>query len=109
MLKSCTSKPMLIGVPRETKDHEYRAGLTPASAYALSQHGHDVIVETGAGARVGFPDSAYLAVGARLAQHAQEVWAAELVVKVKELQPPEYGLLRAGQILFAYLHLAPEP
>lgn len=100
---------MLIGVPKEIKDHEYRVGLTPAGAYALRQHGHEVVVETGAGTRVGFPDTAYLGVGARIAAQPQEVWSAELVVKVKELQEAEYRLTRRGQILFAYLHLAPEP
>ena len=100
---------MLIGVPKEIKDHEYRVGVTPAGAHVLVQHGHTVVVETQAGARVGFPDSEYQAAGARIVPGPREVWAAEMVVKVKELQEPEYGLSRRGQILFAYLHLAPEP
>jgi alanine dehydrogenase len=100
---------MLIGVPKEIKDHEYRVGLTPAGAHALRQHGHDVLVEAGAGARVGFPDAAYLSAGARIVPQAADPWAAEMVVKVKELQEAEYGLVRRGQIVFAYLHLAPEP
>jgi alanine dehydrogenase len=99
---------MLIGIPTETKDHEYRVGMTPAGVYALVRHGHEVLVQTGAGAHVGFPDDAYLAVGARVA-HAADVWSAEMVVKVKELQEAELDLLHRGQILFAYLHLAPEP
>jgi alanine dehydrogenase len=100
---------MQIGLPREIKDHEYRVGLTPAGAHALNQHGHEVLVEMGAGARVGFADAAYESVGARIVRKAAEVWSAEMVVKVKELQEAEYGLLHHGQILFAYLHLAPEP
>jgi alanine dehydrogenase len=100
---------VLIGVPKETKDHEYRVGLTPGGAHALVSRGHEVRLEAGAGARVGFPDAAYERVGARIARHAREVWDTDMVVKVKELQPHEYGLVRRGQILFAYLHLAPEP
>jgi alanine dehydrogenase len=100
---------MQIGVPREIKDQEYRVGLAPAGAYALRQHGHEVLVETQAGARVGFADESYEAAGARVVRDASEVWAAEMVVKVKELQEREYGLAHRRQILFAYLHLAPEP
>jgi len=100
---------MLIGVPKEIKDHEYRVGLTPVGVHALVEHGHQVVVETGAGVRVGFTDSEYVSAGAKIAQRAADCWAAELVVKVKELQEPEYSSLRRGQILFAYLHLAPEP
>jgi alanine dehydrogenase len=100
---------VLIGVPKEIKDHEYRVGVTPAGALALVQHGHEVLVETRAGAGVGFPDSEYQAAGARIAPSHREVWEAEMVVKVKELQEPEYRLSRRGQILFAYLHLAPDP
>jgi alanine dehydrogenase len=100
---------MLIGVPKEIKDHEYRVGVTPAGAHALVQHGHEVLVETRAGAGVGFPDSEYQAAGARIAPSHREVWEAEMVVKVKELQEPEYRLSKRGRILFAYLHLAPDP
>src|SRR6185436_205181 len=100
---------MLIGIPKEIKDHEYRVGLTPAGAYALVRQGHEVLVQSDAGAQVGFSDAAYLAVGARITRAAAEVWSAEMVVKVKELQATEYALARRGQILFAYLHLAPEP
>ncbi|HEU5283793.1 MAG TPA: alanine dehydrogenase [Burkholderiales bacterium] len=100
---------MLIGVPKEIKNHEYRVGLTPAGAHTLVEHGHQVLVEAQAGARVGFPDADYEAAGARIAPSHRQVWDADMVVKVKELQPPEYGLQRRGQILFAYLHLAPEP
>ena len=101
---------MLIGVPKEIKNHEYRVGLTPAGAAALVRDGHAVLVETQAGAGVGFGDAAYAAVGARIAATAGEIFAAaEMVVKVKEPQPVEYRQLRAGQVLFTYLHLAPDP
>jgi alanine dehydrogenase len=100
---------MLIGVPTEIKDHEYRVGLTPAGAHALAERGHEVKVQSNAGARVGFTDEAFHAAGAQIVGSAAECWAAQLVVKVKELQPAEYGFVRRGQILFAYLHLAPEP
>jgi alanine dehydrogenase len=100
---------MLVGVPKEIKDHEYRVGLTPAGVHALREHGHQVRIETGAGARIGISDGDYISAGAHLAASAKEVFAADMVVKVKELQRAEFGLLRRGQILFAYLHLAPEP
>src|SRR5574341_1221760 len=100
---------MLIGVPKEIKNHEYRVGITPAGARALVQHGHEVLVETQAGARVGFSDSEYQAAGARIVPSHREVWEAEMIVKVKELQEPEFRLSKRGQILFAYLHLAPDP
>jgi alanine dehydrogenase len=101
---------MLIGVPKEIKNHEYRVGLTPAGAAALVRDGHAVLVETQAGAGVGFADQAYLDVGARIAPTAAEIFAsAEMVVKVKEPQPVEYRQLRPGQVLFTYLHLAPDP
>ena len=100
---------MLVGVPVEIKDHEYRVGLTPAGVHALREHGHQVCVETGAGARIGIADGDYISAGARIVASAKEVFAADMVVKVKELQRAEFGLLRRGQILFAYLHLAPDP
>jgi len=100
---------MLVGVPREIKDHEYRVGLTPAGVHALCDRGHTVCVQTGAGARIGYSDGDYIAAGARMVASAQAVFDADLVVKVKELQPAEFSLPRIGQILFAYLHLAPEP
>jgi alanine dehydrogenase len=100
---------MLVGVPVEIKDHEYRVGLTPAGVHALREHGHEVCIETGAGARIGISDGSYVSAGARVVSSAAEVFAADMVVKVKELQRAEYGLLRRGQLLFAYLHLAPEP
>jgi alanine dehydrogenase len=98
---------MLIGVPKETKTHEYRVGLVPGSVRELVHHGHEIVVESGAGAGIGFGDGAYEAVGARIAANARKVFgAAELIVKVKEPQPPEVELLRRDQILFTYLHLA---
>ncbi|MGH8678685.1 MAG: alanine dehydrogenase, partial [Burkholderiales bacterium] len=99
---------MRVGVPTEIKDHEYRVGLTPAGVHALIAAGNEVLVESGAGARVGFDDAAYAAAGARIVASAGEAFSAELVVKIKELQPSEYELVRRGQILFAYLHLAPD-
>jgi len=101
---------MIIGVPTELKDHEYRVGLTPASVLALTAAGHDVVVEAGAGLGSGFPDEDYTDAGGRLAKTADDVWAeAEMVVKVKEPIEPEYEHLRDGQVLFTYLHLAPLP
>jgi len=98
---------MLIGVPKEIKTHEYRVGLVPASVRECCHHGHDVVVETGAGAGIGADDDAYRAAGARILDSAAEVFAiADMIVKVKEPQPGEIAMLRAGQILFTYLHLA---
>jgi alanine dehydrogenase len=100
---------MLVGVPREIKIQEYRVGLTPASVRELVHHGHAVVVETGAGTGISFTDEDYRAAGAEIAAGAAEVFArAEMVVKVKEPQPEEFALLREGQILFTYLHLAAE-
>jgi alanine dehydrogenase len=96
-----------IGVPRETRDHEYRVGLTPDGAQLLVAGGHEVWVEAGAGRGSGFADEAYQRTGARLVTR-EEAWSGvELVVKVKEPNPEETGRLRPGQTLFAYLHLAP--
>jgi alanine dehydrogenase len=100
---------MLVGVPKEIKDHEYRVGLTPAGVHALVSAGHQVLVQAGAGTRVGFDDAQYEAAGGRIVRSAEEAFSAGLVVKVKELQPAECKLVRRGQILFAYLHLAPDP
>jgi alanine dehydrogenase len=101
---------MRIGVPKEIKTHEYRVGLTPASVRELVHHGHAVIVEAGAGAAIGLTDRAYAAAGAELAEGAEELFAsAEMIVKVKEPQAVERARLRAGQVLFTYLHLAPDP
>jgi alanine dehydrogenase len=101
---------MLIGVPKEIKNHEYRAGLTPASVRELTTRGHQVLIETGLGAAIGLSDDQYLAAGARAAGTAQEVFGQSgMIVKVKEPQPHECGMLQAGQVLFTYLHLAPDP
>lgn len=101
---------MLIGVPKEIKNHEYRVGLTPAGVRELVAHGHKVLVQTQAGLAIGFTDEQYIQSGASIASSAEDVFArAEMVVKVKEPQPVECRLLRPGQILFTYLHLAPDP
>lgn len=100
---------MLVGVPREIKNHEYRVGLTPASVRELVAHGHRVLVEKEAGAAIGLTDEQYLAAGAGLVDSAEEVFArAELIVKVKEPQAHECRQLRPGQTIFTYLHLAPD-
>lgn len=101
---------MLVGTVKEIKNHEYRVGLTPESAHELVAHGHTVLVETGAGAGIGAADEAYVAAGAQIVATAAEVFArAEMVVKVKEPQAVERAMLREGQILYTYLHLAPDP
>ena len=101
---------MLIGLPKEIKNHEYRVGLTPASVRELTTHGHQVLVQSGAGASIGLLDAQYQAAGAKLAASAAEVFAAaDMIVKVKEPQPQECSMLRPGQILYTYLHLAPDP
>jgi alanine dehydrogenase len=101
---------MIVGVPKETKVHEYRVGLTPQSVRELAAHGHEVRVETRAGAAIDFDDEAYRAAGAAIVSTAEEVFAAAaLVVKVKEPQDAERRRLREGQVLFTYLHLAPDP
>ena len=101
---------MLIGVPKEIKDHEYRVGLTPDSVNEVVLHGHEVIVERDAGAGIGARDADYEEVGAEIVKNAQAVFErAEMVVKVKEPLAAERAMLREGQILFTYLHLAPDP
>jgi len=101
---------MLIGVPREIKDQEYRVGLTPASVREIVTQGQRVLVEAGAGSGIGATDADYAAAGAQVAASAQEVFdRAEMIVKVKEPQAPERKRLRRGQVLFTYLHLAPDP
>jgi alanine dehydrogenase len=101
---------MLIGVLREIKVREYRVGMTPAAVREAVAHGHRVIVETGAGAAIDLPDEAYEAAGGQIAPDPVAVYGrAEMVVKVKEPQASEYPLLRDGQILFTYLHLAADP
>ena len=100
---------MLIGVPKEIKNHEYRVCLTPGSVRELVRHGHRVIVEKNAGSAIGLADADYLAAGGELVDSAEEVFArSALIVKVKEPQPEECARLRPGQTLFTYLHLAPD-
>ncbi|MDF3083442.1 alanine dehydrogenase [Burkholderia sola] len=101
---------MLIGVPKEIKNHEYRVGLTPAGARELTRHGHRVLVQRGAGTAIGLLDDDYTAAGASLSDGADEIFArADMIIKVKEPQPAECAMLRRGQILYTYLHLAPDP
>jgi len=101
---------MLIGCPKEIKPQEFRVGMTPAAAHEAVAAGHQVLIEAGAGLGAGFADEAYRAVGAEVVDTADEVFArAEMVVKVKEPQAAERARLREGQVLFTYLHLAPDP
>jgi alanine dehydrogenase len=101
---------MLIGTPKEIKVHEYRVGLTPAGVRELCTHGHEVLIEKGAGAGIGLSDAMYKSAGAKLVAKAAEIFErAEMVIKVKEPQPAECKMLREGQVLFTYLHLAPDP
>ena len=101
---------MKIGCPKEIKPQEYRVGMTPNAAREAVAHGHQVLVETGAGVGAGFTDADYLAAGAQILTTAEEVFAqAAMIVKVKEPQPVERARLREGQVLFTYLHLAPDP
>ena len=101
---------MIIGVPKEIKDHEARVALVPSGVTALREAGHEVLIETHAGEGSAISDREYMQAGAAIAQTAEEVWRkAGLVVKVKEPQPSEYGFFRPGLTLFTYLHLAPLP
>ncbi|MGB8813995.1 MAG: alanine dehydrogenase [Paracoccaceae bacterium] len=101
---------MKIGCPKEIKPQEYRVGITPNAAREAIAHGHTVLIETNAGTGAGFPDADYIAAGAKIIATAEEIFAsAEMIVKVKEPQPIERARLREGQLLFTYLHLAPDP
>ncbi|GLY53191.1 alanine dehydrogenase [Lentzea sp. NBRC 102530] len=101
---------MLVGVPKEIKNHEYRVAITPAGVVELVRRGHSVVIERDAGAGSSFPDHEYAAAGARIAGTADEVWGlADLVLKVKEPIEPEYHRMRRDQVLFTYLHLAASP
>ncbi len=105
-----TPSRMQIGLPKEIKNHEYRVGLTPASVRELTAHGHRVLVQRGAGAAIGLTDDQYVAAGASMADDAASVFArTDMIVKVKEPQPLERAMLRPGQILYTFLHLAPDP
>ena len=101
---------MKIGCPKEIKPQEFRVGLTPAAVFELTRNGHSVLVETNAGVGAGFSDQDYINAGAAIAETAPEVFAAsDMIVKVKEPQAIERKMLREGQLLFTYLHLAPDP
>jgi alanine dehydrogenase len=100
---------VIIGVPKEIKTREYRVGMTPAGVRSLTSRGHKVLVEKSAGDGSGIKDAEYVAAGASIVQSAAEAWGAEMVVKVKEPLPTEYGFFRDGLVLYTYLHLAPEP
>ena len=98
---------MLVGVPREIKTHEYRVGMVPSGVREMVRHGHAVVVQSGAGTPIGFDDGAYVAAGAEITSNAADVFErADMIVKVKEPQPDECAMLRPGQVLFTYLHLA---
>ena len=98
---------MLIGVPKEIKNREYRVGLTPAAVKELVAAGHRVLVEHNAGAEIGFADAHYVDMGGEIASHAKEVFAAaEMIVKVKEPLAAEYPLIRKDQVVFTYFHFA---
>jgi alanine dehydrogenase len=101
---------MIIGLPKEIKDNEYRVGLTPAGVKTLSDYGHTVLVERSAGEGSGISDDEYIAANGRIVETADELWQrAEMIVKVKEPVGPEYERMREGQLLYTYLHLAPDP
>lgn len=100
---------MIIGIPKEIKDHEYRVGATPGMVRSLVEAGHVVLVQQNAGQPIGLTDEMYRISGAKIVNSAKEVYAADMVIKVKEPQLEEFVLLRKGLILFCYLHLAPDP
>ncbi|MDY0022782.1 alanine dehydrogenase [Arenimonas caeni] len=101
---------MLIGVPKEIKNHEYRIGLTPSGARELASHGHKVLVQRDGGKAIGLTDEMYEKAGAEIVDSAEEIFKrADMIIKVKEPQPVECAMLRPGQILYTYLHLAPDP
>ena len=101
---------MIVGIPKEIKNHEYRIGMTPAGVRELVSFGHQVLVQTNGGAGIGFCDADYIAAGAEIVASAEEIFArAEMIIKVKEPLPNECKMLREGQLLFTYLYLAPDP
>ncbi len=102
-------KKMKIGIPKEIKNNEYRVGATPAMVRLLVENGHQVVVETNAGKKIDFPDEYYVKAGAKIVGTAKEAFQADMIIKVKEPQESEFGLMHEGQILFTYLHLAPDP
>jgi alanine dehydrogenase len=100
---------MLIGIPKEIKNHEYRVGATPGMVRTFVESGHEVLVETQAGTKIGFTDEMFTAAGATIVDLPERIYEAEMIIKVKEPQESEFSLLKEGQILFCYLHLAPDP
>ncbi len=100
---------MKIGIPKEIKKDEFRVGATPDTVRAFVEAGHQVTVQKDAGLKIGYPDELYIASGAKIGKEAKEVYASEMIVKVKEPQSSEFPLMREGHILFCYLHLAPDP
>lgn len=100
---------MIIGIPKEIKEHEYRVGATPSMVRAFVDAGHKVVVEKGAGTEIGFSDDLFRESGAKILDTAREVYTSEMVIKVKEPQESEFPLMFEGQILYCYLHLAPDP
>ncbi|MBB65838.1 MAG: alanine dehydrogenase [Waddliaceae bacterium] len=100
---------MIIGIPKEVKNHEYRVGATPAMVSQLVREGHQVMVQTRAGERIGFLDSHYERVGAKIVARPQDVYDCDMIIKVKEPQASEFPLMHEGQVIFGYLHLAPDP
>ena len=100
---------MKIGIPKEVKIKEFRVGATPANVKSLIRANHDVIVQTKAGDAIGFTDEMYMKAGAKIVSTAKDVYRADMIVKVKEPQESEFALMHEGQILFCYLHLAPDP
>lgn len=100
---------MIIGIPKEIREFEFRVGATPAMVHALAESGHQVLVETHAGVKVGYLDEDFISAGAKIVRSPAEVYKSDMVIKVKEPQESEFPLLREGQILFCFLHLAPDP
>lgn len=100
---------MIIGIPKEIKNHEYRVGATPGMVRALVEAGHQVLVQSHAGTKIGFTDEMYKSSGAKIVNSLEEIYDTEMLIKVKEPQEIEFPLLKEGQILFCYLHLAPDP
>jgi alanine dehydrogenase len=100
---------MIIGIPKEIKNHEYRVGATPSLVRQFVEAGHEVWVQANAGEKSGFDNEMFLSVGAKIVETAKELYEAEMIIKVKEPQESEFSLLKKGQILFCYLHLAPDP
>lgn len=99
---------MIIGIPKEIKNHEYRVGATPSMVRVLVEAGHKVFIQSQAGAKIGYFDEDFAVAGAQIMPSAEEVFEAEMIIKVKELQEQEFSLLKEGQIIFCYLHLAPD-